>query len=574
MSALTNILSRLRLITTIGAGTAGTVLVTASVLLGLMSVELSRDVEQRALENEERLLKVVATLFAEQFPQTDITWSKEHDLGEVVIDSMPALGDHKLVDDATRITGGPTTIFTYDSAKNDFVRASTTVKKPDGTRAVGTFLGATSKAFEPVSRGETYRGIANVLDIPHFAIYHPIKNRAGQVIGILFAGVSETAITGAAKSLIMKIVAASLILMAVITIAGLYVARAVARPVPVLAGLMNEISDGKEVRDIPYANWKNEFGDIASAIVLFRDTMTKRAALEREQAEEALRAKTRQNALMSLISNFRTEAENTISQLAGMSGDLEKTAGSLLDIAAEASNKAKHVEGAAEDASQNVVTVAKASDELSRSIRNIADETQQALQSLSTTNARATETNTRMQTLAASAQEIGEIVTLIQQIAAQTNLLALNATIEAARAGEAGRGFAVVASEVKGLAEQTAKATESISQRVGQVQASTAEAVTAIDEIAASIAQVNTITQGIVTAVAHQGTATDEINASVQRSAVATKEVSETIMGVTSGADATSASARDLLSASRTVSRETQTLKSRIESFIAGVAAA
>ena len=81
--------------------------------------------------------------------------------------------------------------------------------------------------------------------------------------------------------------------------------------------------------------------------------------------------------------------------------------------------------------------------------------------------------NGEIEALAGTAQKIGDVVGLIQAIAAQTNLLALNATIEAARAGEAGRGFAVVASEVKSLATQTAKATEEISQQIAAIQEST-----------------------------------------------------------------------------------------------------
>ena len=82
-----------------------------------------------------------------------------------------------------------------------------------------------------------------------------------------------------------------------------------------------------------------------------------------------------------------------------------------------------------------------------------------------------------------SSQEIATVIKLINGIAEQTNLLALNATIEAARAGEAGKGFAVVASEVKELAQETARATEDISQRVEAIQADTAGAVEAISRI-------------------------------------------------------------------------------------------
>jgi methyl-accepting chemotaxis protein len=80
----------------------------------------------------------------------------------------------------------------------------------------------------------------------------------------------------------------------------------------------------------------------------------------------------------------------------------------------------------------------------------------------------------------AAAQKIGDVVSLINDIASQTNLLAPNATIKAARAGEAGKGFAVVASEVKSLATQTGKATEEIDAPITSMQAATGEAVRAI----------------------------------------------------------------------------------------------
>src|SRR5690606_23140721 len=110
-----------------------------------------------------------------------------------------------------------------------------------------------------------------------------------------------------------------------------------------------------------------------------------------------------------------------------------------------------------------------------------------------------------------AAQKIGEVVELISTIAEQTNLLALNATIEAARAGEAGKGFAVVASEVKGLAGQTAKATEEIAAQIRAVQAVSAEAADAIRGIGDTIARINDTAAAIAAAVEQQGAATSEI---------------------------------------------------------------
>ncbi len=147
MSLLFKLLSRLRLITTIGAGTAGAVIVTAAVLLSLMVHELSYDVEARALENEERLIKAIATLFAKEYPTVKISWTSNDTMSDIVVDAMPDMTDHNVVENASRITGGPTTIFSFDPATNEFVRTSTTVKKPDGSRATGTTLDQKSPAY-------------------------------------------------------------------------------------------------------------------------------------------------------------------------------------------------------------------------------------------------------------------------------------------------------------------------------------------------------------------------------------------------------------------------------------------
>ena len=156
----------------------------------------------------------------------------------------------------------------------------------------------------------------------------------------------------------------------------------------------------------------------------------------------------------------------------------------------------------------------------------------------------------------------------------QTNLLALNATIEAARAGEAGKGFAVVASEVKSLADQTAKATESISSQIGEIQDATAGAVGAIQEIGNTISKINEITGTIAAAVEEQGAATQEIAGNVQRAAVGTHEVSENIGGVNSAISETGNAANQVLEGSKEMAQQADMLRMAVHEFLGEVRAA
>jgi putative methionine-R-sulfoxide reductase with GAF domain len=107
------------------------------------------------------------------------------------------------------------------------------------------------------------------------------------------------------------------------------------------------------------------------------------------------------------------------------------------------------------------------------------------------------EANQEVAGLGESSAEIGQVVTVIQGIAAQTNLLALNATIEAARAGEAGKGFAVVAGEVKELAQETAAATTQVGDKVEKIQQQVAGVITSLAKIGGVVERINETQQTI-----------------------------------------------------------------------------
>jgi methyl-accepting chemotaxis protein len=574
MAFLTSIASKAKLTSLIGALTIGAVLTTSACLLLLVHIQLKDDVTNRSLHNQELSLGLGATLLAAQQPGAEVKWAGGGQVEKIVVERLPDFSSHVLVDSISRVTGEPATFFAYDAQTDDFIRLSTTVKKEDGTRAVGTTLGKASAAYAPMRRGERYSGTAEILGVPYYTIYQPILDRSQSVVGILFAGVKRETIAASARELIWNIAILSLVLVALMTAVSLFAARALVRPVPVLADVMRRLADHDLDCDIPFADRENEIGEMSRAVAVFRDNLTAQAMMETEKARDNSLRGTRQKKLEALIARFREEAEQALANVGSTAVELQSTAKSLTEIASGTTEKATAVAAASEEASTNVVSVAAAAEELSRSISDISQQISAASDSIGKASELASATNTKVSALATAAHQIGEVVTLINQIASQTNLLALNATIEAARAGEAGKGFAVVAAEVKGLADQTAKATEAISRQISTVQVSTDEAAGAIEEISRSMSEVSVITTSIAESVGQQGQATSEISGNVQQAATGTKHVTETIFGVTSAASATSTSARKVLDASGAVSAKTEDLKSKIEKFLAEVAAA
>jgi methyl-accepting chemotaxis protein len=355
---------------------------------------------------------------------------------------------------------------------------------------------------------------------------------------------------------------------------GWLVGGGVSRPVIGMTNAMRALAGGNKTIDIPGAGRADEVGHMAAAVQVFKENMIKADALAAEQKTEQARKEKRQQAVEHYIANFEKSVAGALNAMASASTELGTTAQSMTSTAEETSRQATAVAAASEQASTNVQTVASAAEELSSSISEISRQVNQSTQVTAKAVGEADKTNGQIKGLADAAQRIGDVVKLINDIASQTNLLALNATIEAARAGEAGKGFAVVASEVKGLATQTAKATEEISSKIAEMQQATGQSVEAIQVIAETIGQINEISTTIASAVEEQGAATKEISRNVQQAAAGTNEVSSNIAGVTQAAGETGAAATQVQSAAAELAKQGETLRSEVDQFLASIRAA
>ncbi|GAA1622233.1 methyl-accepting chemotaxis protein [Actinoplanes couchii] len=224
--------------------------------------------------------------------------------------------------------------------------------------------------------------------------------------------------------------------------------------------------------------------------------------------------------------------------LAGASEELSTVSAQLQAGAAGVADKAGSASSASEHVNAGVQSIAAGAEQMSASIAEIASNAAHAARVAQEGITVAERTNNQVAELGAASQKVGDVVRLITSIAEQTNLLALNATIEAARAGELGKGFAVVAGEVKELAQQTAKATEEITERIAAIQESSASAAAAIGEITLVIEQIGDYTTTIASAVEEQTATTGEMSRSVSEAATSSGDVARTVSGVAEVASA------------------------------------
>jgi methyl-accepting chemotaxis protein len=405
-----------------------------------------------------------------------------HLSGENLYKGTSLINDNfEIVDTIKLQTGSVATLFALDSSTGDFIRVSTNVIDNSGKRAVGTKLSSNIKDI--VRKDMSFVGEANVIGRLFESKYIPLKNNAGEVVGVWFVGVEKTQI----QQDLNKITITTIILSAICLIVS----------IPIFILLTNGMLRG--IKTILYTLEKVKNGDLTVNNKFKNKDEIGTILKDLNETIESLR---------STISNVHRAKDVLVKN----SSDIYQAAESIRLSSDEVSKSIQEIaQGSTQQAIDSTESLESTS-LLASQIENIMDKTSGALENTEIMKQKYTlgtnsiiglkgnfnknkesaiEVGKSIDQLSNKSNSINVILQTISNIASQTNLLALNAAIEAARAGEAGKGFAVVADEIRKLAEQSGDATNKVRSIVDEITSEISQSVTNMNNSVKAVDQAN-----------------------------------------------------------------------------------
>jgi methyl-accepting chemotaxis protein len=392
----------------------------------------------------------------------------------------------------------------------------------------------------------------------------------GATLNSFNKGITETSeeLTATTKTVIFQTLLALLIIFALGIVASLLIAtKGITTPIANLRERMSTLAAGQTEASVDGQERKDEVGQMAAAVAVFRDNAIERVRLEREadanrslsdrerierDAQKAKDAADTQFAVDQLAGGLAKLAQGDVAyrldtpfvaHLDALRNNFNDSVANLQETLQAVGNNARGIDGGANEIRAAADDLSKRTEQQAASVEETAAALEQITTTVKDSSKRAEEVGnlvtkaragaersgavvrdavTAMQGIEKSSGEISSIIGVIDEIAFQTNLLALNAGVEAARAGEAGKGFAVVAQEVRELAQRSAKAAKEIkelitasSEHVRSGVHLVGETGKALEVIVAEVQEINRHVNAIVDSAREQAVGLQEINTAV-----------------------------------------------------------
>ncbi len=408
----------------------------------------------------------------------------------------------------------------------------------------------------PAMTSELLSHLSSFSDHSAAALTELLENRVGALHARQWRNAGLTALLFAAAAAAMLLLARAMVV--------LPLRRAVLAT--------QRLAQGDVAVELQKATTADEVGDLARALIVFREALIENRSFEASRAVADQERRVRQEALENLARDFNLSVSGQLETVSRAANNLNGSAQQLSASAARTGERSQLVEGSAQQAQQNAGIVASAAEQLAASCREIAIQIQRSSTTTEDLVSHADRARTLVDELTSVVVGTGQVIELINTVAGQTNLLALNATIEAARAGEAGKGFAVVAQEVKALAAQTSRATGDITSRIEAVHQSAKGATDIIQQMADLVNQVDQTSSAIAAAVTQQVAATEEISRNIAEAARSTDTVFHGIGEVREDAVAAGSVANNLQGAATALTEQAAVLKVDVDHFVSAMA--
>jgi methyl-accepting chemotaxis protein len=480
------------------------------------------------------------------------------DDGRLMLGERTADGLDALIEDVARITHDQVTVFAGDT------RTATTIRRPDGSRSIGTRLAAGPARDTVIGHGQAYRGVTNVLGVAYFAAYEPLRDAAGRQTGVVFVGVRCAEIQTASASILVQSTASGLLGMLVVVTIGWLILRAILRPLQAVAGAVDAIGDGRFDIAVPCTNHTGPFGAIGRAVETLRDKAQRARALQTGAAANRADKLRRQDTMDRLIQDFGTSVAGVLSDLVRSVGAMRIASGETAHAAGRARSEMTSTVAAAEKSAANLSRLLSVTQALTDSAQGIARQVDAAAQSARQAVEQAQTSDATVRNLNHAAGEINQALNLLGDITGQANKLALTATAEATRAGD----VTALANEVKQFATQTGEATWRIGLQVAAIQGATGDAAEAVRSAAGTIEQAGETANAIAIAVEQHSAASHEIAALVQAVAQAMDAATHAMQAAAHATARSGDASQTVLLAADDVTKISGSLREEVDHFV------